>query len=111
MTLADGQSIDVAMLDSIMPYMAWVAANLLIGQSIGAGDRALAKRVVGTAIIFFDAAFAGERFDRIAGNKTNENENQQRDSDEGRNHKAYPCGDETQHVNVRRNGSLRSAKA
>jgi len=27
----EGQSIDVAMLDSIMPYMAWVAANLLIG--------------------------------------------------------------------------------
>ena len=30
-----------------------MAANLLIGQAIGAGDRALAKRVVGTAIIFF----------------------------------------------------------
>jgi putative MATE family efflux protein len=30
-----------------------MAANLLIGQAIGARDRALAKRVVGTAIIFF----------------------------------------------------------
>ena len=30
-----------------------MAANLLIGQAIGAGDRALAKRVVGTAITFF----------------------------------------------------------
>jgi putative MATE family efflux protein len=30
-----------------------MAANLLIGQAIGAGDRALAKRVVGTAIMFF----------------------------------------------------------
>ena len=30
-----------------------MAANLLIGQAIGAGDRALAKRVVGAAIIFF----------------------------------------------------------
>ena len=27
----EGQFIDVAMLDSIMPYMGWVAANLLIG--------------------------------------------------------------------------------
>ena len=27
----DGQYIDVAMLDSVMPHMAWVAANLLIG--------------------------------------------------------------------------------
>ncbi|MDP3150504.1 MAG: CoA transferase [Ignavibacteria bacterium] len=27
----EGQCIDVAMLDSIMPYMGWVAANLLIG--------------------------------------------------------------------------------
>ena len=26
-----GQFIDIAMLDSIMPYMGWVAANLLIG--------------------------------------------------------------------------------
>ncbi len=30
-----------------------MAANLLIGQAIGAGDRHLAKRVVGTAIVFF----------------------------------------------------------
>jgi formyl-CoA transferase len=28
----EGQSIDVAMLDSIMPLMGWVAANLLIGK-------------------------------------------------------------------------------
>lgn len=28
----DGQMIDVAMLDSIMPMMGWVAANLLIGE-------------------------------------------------------------------------------
>src|SRR5512139_438540 len=28
----EGQSIDVALLDSIMPLMGWVAANLLIGQ-------------------------------------------------------------------------------
>jgi crotonobetainyl-CoA:carnitine CoA-transferase CaiB-like acyl-CoA transferase len=27
----EGQFIDIAMLDSVMPYMAWVAANLLIG--------------------------------------------------------------------------------
>jgi CoA:oxalate CoA-transferase len=27
----EGQMIDIAMLDSVMPYMAWVAANLLIG--------------------------------------------------------------------------------
>jgi len=27
----EGQCIDVAMLDSVMPFMAWVAANLLIG--------------------------------------------------------------------------------
>jgi len=30
-----------------------MAANLLIGQAIGAGDRYLAKRVVGTAVVFF----------------------------------------------------------
>lgn len=29
----EGQAIDVALLDSIMPLMGWVAANLLIGQS------------------------------------------------------------------------------
>ncbi len=28
----EGQSIDIALLDSIMPLMGWVAANLLIGQ-------------------------------------------------------------------------------
>jgi formyl-CoA transferase len=28
----EGQSIDVALLDSIMPFMGWVAANLLIGH-------------------------------------------------------------------------------
>jgi len=28
----EGQFIDIAMLDSVMPYMAWVAANLLIGD-------------------------------------------------------------------------------
>ncbi|MFD1190139.1 MULTISPECIES: MATE family efflux transporter [Phenylobacterium] len=30
-----------------------MAANLMIGQAIGAGDRSLAKRVIGTAIVFF----------------------------------------------------------
>ncbi len=30
-----------------------MAANLLIGQAIGAGDRILAKRVVGASIVFF----------------------------------------------------------
>jgi CoA:oxalate CoA-transferase len=31
----EGQFIDVAMLDSVMPHMAWVAANLLIGVPMG----------------------------------------------------------------------------
>ena len=30
-TPGEGQFIDIAMLDSIMPLMGWVAANLLIG--------------------------------------------------------------------------------
>ncbi len=34
----EGQFIDVALLDSIMPMMGWVAANLLIGGTAAPAD-------------------------------------------------------------------------
>ena len=45
----EGQCIDVALLDSIMPLMGWVAANLLIGgqQPVADGQRQLHGRAVG----------------------------------------------------------------
>ena len=47
-----GQFIDVAMLDSIMPYMGWVAANLLIGgqQPVLMGNDNLTAAPSGTFI-------------------------------------------------------------
>ena len=45
----EGQFIDVALLDSIMPLMGWVAANLLIGgqQPVLDGQRQLHRRALG----------------------------------------------------------------